>query len=812
MMETHSLSLSTLTPNLPSKDLRNQTFIGIDFGTSTTVVSFALFGDRHNPIQLDTMPFQQRFVDGRVMEHHLVPSAIAWCNDQLLVGAGAWQLKHKLREDCDLWHSFKMRLGTDLGAEYRQTVLATGHPVATIERPLDAAKVFFRFLKQGIDAFVEARNLPRSVHYTVSIPASFESNQRRDLLTALEAVGITVSDRAFIDEPNAAFLSYLAEFSANNPHSYQVPDGEPLRIMVFDFGAGTCDISVLEVGRDAQGIYSKNLAISRFMALGGNDIDQAIARKLLLPQVLRANQLTVEELRTAEMKRLVGALLGASEQLKIKLCKNVATQMVRMKLPALANGEERIKATTESQIRLPKRTLDVPELSVSYQEFAALMTGFLDINSRFDTFSDENQVISIFTPIHSALHKAGIKGEELDMILLIGGSAQNPYVQNALAEAFPGVDIERPQDMRAHVSRGAAIHAELLHGFGFDLIRPITSEPILFLTREGQYRTLIPAGTEIPCASTQLDHLRPHQDGQQRLTIPIYVSSSDQLLHVIEIESEEGKGFMRANRVTLQARVNADKVLEVDVSVDGRPLHNQCLNPFANRPITATEREVYETLREANDSAVRNKGRPEATVLQRLAVAYEKAGNHQRCAEVYEALQQLEPHRHYETSICYHYSRAGRRKLSDDWAEIAYRKVPSAVSAFNYALHKEHTDKKTYCQLMEEAIERDPKAAYALLAYGRFLKNEDDPERGQALIDKAFRLLLNDYEDGLLPLNDYQRLVTAARLLGETDLADRVHQEYQRRSRIEEQAFDKDTLLESAAESLSVDIDKLTKQ
>ncbi len=77
-----SLSLSTLTSQLPDRDLRHQTFIGIDFGTSTTVVSFALFADRFSPIHLDMITFGQCFADHRETEHHLVPSVIAWYHNQ----------------------------------------------------------------------------------------------------------------------------------------------------------------------------------------------------------------------------------------------------------------------------------------------------------------------------------------------------------------------------------------------------------------------------------------------------------------------------------------------------------------------------------------------------------------------------------------------------------------------------------------------------------------------------------------------------------------------------------------------------------
>lgn len=795
-MQSQRLELSALLPNSAITDTADQTFIGIDFGTSTTAVSYASISNRNEPIQVDSIKFQQRYFDSEGTTGDLLPTAIAWVNNQLIIGEGVRRIKQKLKSGRNLWHSFKMKLGVDRGPEYHDTLLRENHPVATIERPLDAAKVFFRFVKQGIDSYIEEHQLPSNLRFAVSIPASFESNQRRDLLLALKSAGISIEERAFIDEPNAAFLSYIADFSANNPNSYQIPDGRSLKILVFDFGAGTCDISVLEIERGLQNLRSKNIAISRFVALGGNDIDIVIARDLLLPQVLTANQIESEELSTADQKRLIDSLLADAEKLKIKLCENISTQMVRLKLPKLAYSDERLKVKAASQFKLSKRTLAIPELSVSYAEFAELMTGFLDVESHYDTCNDDGNIISIFTPIRSALRKAGLNANDLDMILLIGGSAKNPYVQNALEKAFSGVEIERPRNLQIHVSRGAAIHSALLHGLHVDLIRPITSEPIYYLTHDGKERCLVDASTEIPCAPVRGNNLYPQRDGQLRLEIPLFVSSIDQLLHVIEIESKDSKGFHRSNQVSLQAVVNADKLVVVEVYIDGQlaqPPHY--LNPFANRPVSSKEQVVYEALRAYHDSKARNNGRPHPKVVRMVANAYENAGNHLHSAEFYEELQQLEPHIRYETNICYHYSCAGRKKLSDEWAEIAYRKNPSAANAFNLALRKVDSDKNAYRHLMEEALEQDRNATYVMLVYGQFLKKEGDIKRAESLINRAFQILWDRFEAGELALNDYSRLIMAAKLVDRQELVRRVEQA-QRETQTEDLPYDPDALLE----------------
>lgn len=142
--------------------------------------------------------------------------------------------------------------------------------------------------------------MPSTSYFSISIPASFEANQRRDLKEALDFANIPFQDNLFIDEPNAAFLSYLIEANSNNLHNYNIPADSPLHILVFDFGAGTCDISILEIGRKNGKLYSKNVAISKFEQLGGDDIDKQIVRNILFPQLLKQNGLDADDRRMSK--------------------------------------------------------------------------------------------------------------------------------------------------------------------------------------------------------------------------------------------------------------------------------------------------------------------------------------------------------------------------------------------------------------------------------------------------------------------------------------------------------------------------------
>jgi molecular chaperone DnaK (HSP70) len=276
------LTIKNLLPVLTNNKLSekeqylfNKTYVGIDFGTSTTVVSIATVQKDTSSFSVKTIELNQKLADGAKYSSYKIPTVIAWYKNTPLIGEGAKELKHKLRKGQNLWHSFKMELGEDVGYTYPNSELGRNHDKLTILTPIDAGTFFFKYLKAQIGRYVRDNNLPSSVEYAVSIPAAFEANQRKDLIQCIESNGMMINKQSLIDEPNAAFLSYVlnSEYSGS---TIQIPENYYPNVLVFDFGAGTCDISILEIGQDYNGVYSKNIAISKFEKLGGDDIDSLI--------------------------------------------------------------------------------------------------------------------------------------------------------------------------------------------------------------------------------------------------------------------------------------------------------------------------------------------------------------------------------------------------------------------------------------------------------------------------------------------------------------------------------------------------------
>ena len=133
---------------IPDETVENQkgkTFVGIDFGTSTTVVSVAKYDARSKQVECATLHLVQKEPDGNIVESELMPTVIAINNDgNPLVGEGAYKLKGNPNYTFgeNIFHSFKMELGKDLGPVWYNS------QQPAIKSPQDATRFFFKQLKK----------------------------------------------------------------------------------------------------------------------------------------------------------------------------------------------------------------------------------------------------------------------------------------------------------------------------------------------------------------------------------------------------------------------------------------------------------------------------------------------------------------------------------------------------------------------------------------------------------------------------------------------------------------------------------------
>lgn len=742
------------------------TYIGIDFGTSTSVASCMR---RVEPGSLVSTPLkieQPAELGGRIL-HHLVNTVLAWDGERLLFGQDAYRMRQALFEGRNVFSSFKMRLGIDIGPTWPETQLPVGRHEVAVETANDATREFFRMLADGIRDAVRREGLPEELRFAVSVPASFEANQRRDLLANMAAAGLPVSASCLIDEPNAAFLSYLLESAAESSDRDFIERLRrgPSNILVYDFGAGTCDVSILEVQVGTVGVRSRNRAISRFTALGGDNLDRAIAHEVLLPQLL-ASAPDCEPTQWDIEERLVPWLQPTAERLKIAAIRWVdARGMTSLEeLREVADESFSDLAVPSCRIRGHELALDQPTMTLG--QFAESLSPFLE---RYDP---DVSTLHVFAPVADALSKAGISAGQLHGVLFIGGSAANPLVRRTVMNSLPkSVASIVPADLRSHVSRGAAIHCLGFHAFGFDLIRPITPEPIFVITRGGRLETVVPASTEVPTPTPFRTTLVVSRPNQLVVELPICVSNAGKLLGLVRLESPGPAGFKVGDKVIVSASITREKLLSIEADVGGTRVEAVILNPLANSELSPAETRMLEAKQQFNKSWLEG-GRPRKDAVRAYANAAMQAEAWTIAADMLQALERLDPNENLATSICHAFDQAGRGDRAKEWAKRAHERRPTALTAYNLACY---TTGESREMLLRKALALDPHMPSALLSLGRTLMQQDaqDAKEGREMLELCVRTLETRLDRHQITANQARSLITAAGAIGRKATAQR---------------------------------------
>lgn len=712
----------------------NNIYVGIDFGTSTTVISRAHLEEGR--VSISEVPITQPKELGGFIKHYLINSVLAWKNKKLIWGQDAYRLKPTLHEGINVFSSFKMKLGLAIGPTYPRTSLASSREnTPTIETAEDATREFFKGVLAGLTDELKAKDLS-DYRFTFTVPASFEANQRRDLVQSLEANNISEEQLCLIDEPNAAFLSFLYECT----HKKQEPaflnklKSDDANIIVYDFGAGTCDISILKVGLTEDSFQSRNLAISRFTALGGDNIDRAIAEHVLMPQLLRSCQEYDPSLRDKE-EVLIPSLQATAERLKIYVIKWMVENQINS-LDELRNYSD-IEFTDlplNSITIKKKHTLYLDEPKLKIKAFRNIMEDFVG------DYDGLHTPLHIVSPVADALDKSKLHREDVDAVLFIGGSSQNPLVQECVMDYVNEYSVNAqaiiPSDLRSHVSLGAAIHSFSYHGLDVDFIQPITSETIYIITKNEILETIIPASSPVPNPSAFETTLVVANREQSSIELPICVGNKNKLLGIITINSDNDY-FNIGDEVQVTASINQEKLLSITAQVAGKTVSSSILNPLSNEELTETESKLLKAKQIFNQDLLDYKGRPRIHVVKKYADAALEAGAYELAAELFQGIERMDSSYDYSTIICHAYDRAGRDNLSKQWAEIAYKRDPNDVNAYNLSIEHHDERREKYLRL---SLEHNPNYTTSLLLLGKYLLAKGHPE-GEELLRKAKDIL-----------------------------------------------------------------------
>ena len=341
----------------------------------------------------------------------------------------------------------------------RQAILNPDKTVASIKRHMgEDYKVKIddkNYTPQEISAMILRKLADDASNYlgekvtsaVITVPAYFNDAQRQATKDAGKIAGLDVL--RIVNEPTAAALAYGLE------------KDKPEKVLVFDLGGGTFDVSILEIG---DGVHEV-LSTSGDTHLGGDDFDEKVMNWIC-----------------EEFKKQEGIDLKADKQ-----------AMQRIK-EAAEKAKCELSSVVETNINLPFITADANgpkhlDLTLSRAKFEELSYDLLERCKK---------------PVEQAIKDAGISKSDINEVVLVGGSSRIPAVQ-ALVKSYTGKDPNQSVNPDEVVAVGAAIQAGVLAGEVKDIVLlDVTPLTLGIETLGGVMTPLVPRNTTIPVSKSQV--------------------------------------------------------------------------------------------------------------------------------------------------------------------------------------------------------------------------------------------------------------------------------------------------------------------
>ena len=326
----------------------------------------------------------------------------------------------------------------EMGSDHKVTIDGKSYS------PQDISAIILQKLKADAESYLGEK----VTEAVITVPAYFTDAQRQATKDAGRIAGLDV--KRIINEPTAASIAYGFD-----------KDGKDEKILVFDLGGGTFDVSILELGDGAFEVMST----SGNNKLGGDDFDEILVN-YIADEFKKTDGV---DLRTDKMS--LQRLIEAAEKAKKELSSTTSTNINLPFITATAEGPKHLN------------------IDITRAKFDELTKKLVDMTME---------------PTKKAMQDAGLKNSDIDKVILVGGSTRIPAVQEAIKKLI-GKEPHKGINPDESVALGAAIQAGVLTGEVKDiLLLDVTPLSLGIETLGGVSTNIIPRNTTIPTKKSQV--------------------------------------------------------------------------------------------------------------------------------------------------------------------------------------------------------------------------------------------------------------------------------------------------------------------